>query len=209
MERMALKAVLRETKNSKGELNRMRRAEQIPAIVYGKGQEAIPVIVEAGAIRQVISTEAGLNAIVDIEISNGGKIGKETVMIKHVQRDIMFQERLLHIDFIRISLLEKITVNVPLNFVGDSPGVKEAGVLQALKREVEVKCLPTSLPDMIEVDISGLGIGDSILIQEIALPEGVEIIAEPDEPVVQVLSAAKTEENVPVARSEGAGEGKE
>ncbi len=206
MERITLNAKKRSGKHTQGELNRMRKEDSVPAIVYGRGGESLPVIVDSRNMRQILATEAGLNAILELDINNGTAGAKETVMIKDVQRDILIQERLLHIDFIRISLTEKILVNVPLNYTGDSPGVKDGGVLQIIRREAEVHCLPTAIPDMLDVDVSALEIGENLLVKDIPLPEGVEMKLDPEDPVVQVLSPSMPEEE---AAGEEAPEGDE
>ncbi|NLZ28455.1 MAG: 50S ribosomal protein L25, partial [Firmicutes bacterium] len=136
---------------------------------------------------------------VELKIINGKKTGEkavETVMFKELQRDILYSDRLLHIDFIRISLTEKILADVPLQVVGemDSPGVKEDGVVQLLRRDVQVFCLPAEIPDFLEVDVSSLEIGDGILARELALPENIELETDPEEILAQVLMPREEEE---------------
>lgn len=197
MERIALEAKLRSGRNTKGELNRMRGENQVPAVVYGRGKEATSVILDGRLLRQALSSGAGSNAIVELGIKNGEKdkeVVTETVMFKDVQRDILVSERLLHVDFIRISLTEKILADVPLQITGESPGVKEGGVLQVLKRDVEVNCLPAAIPDLIEVDISSLEIGDSLMAKDLVLPEEIELQTDPEETLVQVLVPVQEEE---------------
>ncbi|MFY9114026.1 MAG: 50S ribosomal protein L25 [Dethiobacteria bacterium] len=199
MERIALEAVLRSGRGTRGELNRLRQENQVPAVVYGRGKETLSLVVDGGALHKALSSDAGENAIIELEIMNGKKKGKktiETVMFKELQRDILYSERLLHIDFIRISLTEKISADVPLQVVGDmdSPGVKEGGVVQLLKRDVQVFCLPAEIPDFLEIDISSLEIGDGILAQELVVPENIELQTDPEEMLVQVLMPQEEEE---------------
>lgn len=124
-------------------------------------------------------------------------------MVKEMQRHILQQDRLLHVDFIRISMEEEIEVNVPLNFVGEAAGVGVGGILQVLAREVSVKCLPANIPEQIEVDISSLQIGDGISAGELQLPNGVSLLTAPEELLVQVL--APEAEEVPAAGEEAEG----
>ncbi len=199
MERIELEAKLRSGGNTKGELNRLRQKDLVPGIVYGRGKANIPVLLDGRLLRQALSSGAGSNAIVELNIKNGGaqkKPAQETVMFKEVQRSILFQDRLLHVDLIRISLKEKILANVPLNFVGesDSPGVKEGGIVQMILREVEVYCLPASIPDSLEVDISHLNIGDSLVVSDLVLPDGVELRTDPEETLLQLLAPTQEEE---------------
>ncbi len=189
MENVTLTARERSFNNTKGELNLLRREDNIPAVIYGRNKETKPILLNGKEFRQVLSTEAGSNVVIDLSVTNGQDQDgeEETVMIKEIQRDILVPERLLHVDLIRISLTEKLTVNVPIDLVGEPEGVKEGGVLQELKREVEVSCLPTAIPDQIEMDISQLKIGDNLTAQDLTLPEGVELLEDPEETLVSVL----------------------
>lgn len=214
MERIALEAQLRSGRNSKGELNRLRREDKVPAVVYGRGKDTTSILLDGRQLRQALSSEAGSNAIVELGVKNGEKNKEtvtETVMFKDVQKDILVSERLLHIDFIRISLTEKILANVPLQITGDSeaPGVKEGGIMQALKREVEVYCLPAAIPDFLEVDISSMNIGDSLLVKDLELPQDIELETDAEETLVQVLAPqeeAEEGEEAEAAEAEAAEE---
>ena len=108
-------------------------------------------------------------------------------MFKDIQRHMMVKDRIMHVDFIRISMTDKIEVAVQLLFTGEPAGVKQGGVLQILMREVQVRCLPAAIPEHFEVDLSDLNIGDSISTGSLDMEEGVELITDPDEPQAQVL----------------------
>ncbi len=205
MDRVALEAKLRPERLTKGELNKLRNEEKVPAVVYGRGKETMSVILDARSLWKVLTTESGNNVIIELDVQNGakGKQKKETVMLKDIDRDIMLREKIIHADFIRISLSEKLTVNVPLNFTGDPVGIKEGGILQTLKREVEINCLPTAIPESLDIDISTLKIGDSLLAMNLELPEGVELLAEPEEMLVQIVAPGQEEEET-VDAEEGA-----
>lgn len=212
MERLGLQAKLRSGGNKKGELNRLRKQDQVPGVVYGRGKENLPVLLDGRLLRQALSSGAGSNAIIELQIENGDSQKEkttETVMFKEVQRDILVRDRLLHVDFIRISMQEKMVASVPVQIVGesDSPGVTEGGIVQVLLREVEVYCLPASIPDSIEVDISALNLGESLVANDLVLPEGVELSTDPEETVV--LIAAPSEEVEPEEEEEAAEEAAE
>ncbi len=198
MEKLYLEAERRSGHNTKGQLNSLRKEGWIPGVLYGRGKDSIPLVLDVRLVRQVLSSEAGENAVVELQIKNGNsnKNITENVMFKEIQRDILVRERLLHVDLIRISLTEKILVNVPVQFVGESeaPGVKEGGLVQALLREVEVYCLPASIPESLDVDISHLDVGDSVVANELVLPKGVELRTEPEETLAQVLMPRQEEE---------------
>ncbi len=207
MERSVLEAEIRPLQ-TKGALNRARQEGKVPAVLYGRGKENLPLMVEARSLRQLLAS-GGDNALIDLQIKDDGKKPiLETVMIKEIQRHLIQKEKMLHVDFIRISMTDRIEVNVQLNFIGEPPGVKEGGVLQILNREVVVKCLPADIPESIPVDLSGLAIGDSVLAESIQLPEGIELITAPDEPLAQVL-APTAEEEPEAAEAAEAAEGVE
>jgi len=193
VERTVLEAEMRPLQ-TKGALNRARQEDRIPAVLYGRGKKNLSLMVEARSLRQLLASGGG-NALIDLQIKNAGKKPiRETVMIKEIQRHVIQKDKLLHVDFIRISMTDRIEVNVQLNYIGEPPGVKEGGVLQILNREVVVKCLPADIPESIAVDLSGLAIGDSVLADSIQLPEGIELITAPDEPLAQVLAPSVAEE---------------
>jgi len=205
---VTLEAQKRSSRLTKGELNRFRQEDKIPAVIYGREKEPVPVFLDGKEFRQVLSTEAGANVVIDLNLTNGqsSSSASETVMIKDIQRDILVQDRLLHVDLIRISLTEKRSVNVPVDYVGEPVGVKEGGVVQVLIREVEVSCLPTAIPDQLEMDISELEIGENLTAKDLSLPEGVELEEDPDETLVSILTPVTEEEIEGEEEEEGAEE---
>jgi len=122
-------------------------------------------------------------------------------MFKDIQRNILYQERIVHVDFIRISMTDKIEVAVYLNFIGEPAGAAEGGVVSKVTREVQVKCLPGDIPEQFDVDISALTIGDSIAAESLVLEGDIELITPPDTVLVQVL-APMAEELEPAADGE-------
>lgn len=207
MEKLTLEAQKRSGGNKKGELKSLRREDRVPGVVYGRGKDTLPVVLNGRSLRQALSSGAGSNAIIELSVINGDSQKKETetVMCKEVQRDTLVQERLLHVDFIRISMQEKMLANVPIQIVGDSdsPGVKEGGIVQVLLREVEVYCLPASIPELLEVDISSLNQGENLVSADLILPEGVELRTDPEETVV-LVAAPEQEEVAPAEEGEEA-----
>lgn len=196
MERMTLSAEYRPP-ISKGERNRLRAHDKVLAVLYGRGKETIPLVVDGRSLRHVLST-GGSNVLMNLEIKQPGKKNiNETVMFKDIQRHMMVKDRIMHVDFIRISMTDKIEVAVQLLFTGEPAGVKQGGVLQILMREVQVRCLPAAIPEHFEVDLSDLNIGDSISTGSLDMEEGVELITDPDEPLAQVLAPTAIEEEEP------------
>lgn len=181
MDRLSLTAKVRE-EGGKGHARRMRKTGYVPAILYGPKREATPLKVKS----QELAASLASNAIIDLTIE--GEDGQENavVMLKELQRDIL-KGFLLHADFHEISLDETMVVSVAIELEGTPAGVKEGGVLSQLLREVEVECLPTSIPSKLTLEVNELEIGDSLEVGEIDLPEGVDFITPTDETVVTVI----------------------
>lgn len=202
MERVNLEAKRREG-TGKGAVRKLRRAGQVPAVVYGRGMEATPIAVEAKALRTALHTAAGMNVLIDLAISDGTQAGR-TVMVKDLQRDI-FRKDIIHVDFHTIDLAEKVEAHVRLVFSGQAKGVVEdGGIFETQRREIIVECLPTQIPEHIDVDISGLGIGRSLHISDLVLPREVTLVTEPGEVVATVVAPKEEVVEAPAAVPEAA-----
>lgn len=205
MDRMVLEAQARPSM-TKGERNQLRGEGKVPAVIYGRGDDNLPLVVDGRILRQVLTT-GGSNVLVDLAVkAKGKKTRQETVMFKDVQRDMLFQDRIVHVDFIRISMTDKIEVSVQLNFVGEPVGADDGGVLTVVTREVLVKCLPGDIPEQFDIDISALNIGDSITAESMVLEGDIELLTLPETTLVQVLAPMAEEELEPAAEGEAAGE---
>jgi large subunit ribosomal protein L25 len=189
MERMQVEAAPR-VKASKGLLNSLRAEGKVPGTVYGQQDAAVSVSVDAKEITRIVQSATGLNTLVDLALE--GK--KETVIMKELKRNILLPERYVHVDFLRISLKDKLEVQVPVVLTGEAAGVKEGGIIQQSLREVALKCLPTAIPESLELDITNLGVGESLTVAELKVPEGTEFISEPDETVVTVVAPRMVED---------------
>ncbi len=201
MDRMVLKAEKRSPL-TRGELNRLRREGKVPAVIYGRGKETQSLLVDGRILRQALAKE-GTNVLIDLQIEENAGPQSETVMLKEIQRHLWRQEMLLHVDFIRISMEDEIEVEVPLSFTGEAAGAAEGGILQFILRVVSVRCLPGNIPELIEVDISSLHIGEGISAAALTLPEGVRLLVDPEETLVQMLAPMEEEEEeLPEAEEE-------
>ncbi|MFC4600557.1 50S ribosomal protein L25 [Cohnella hongkongensis] len=181
----ALLVQLRET-SSKGELRRLRESGGVPGVVYGKGLAAASKIaIDARALAGML--KGNPYAVIDMDIPGAGK---HPVMLSEMQKDPI-SGQVLHIDFRRIDLNEKITTSARLDFTGESPGEKEGGLLQVVLHEIEIECYPKDIPDAIAADVSGLEMGEHLTIGEIALPSGVAAVQDPETVVVAVLAPQK------------------
>ncbi|GKU77094.1 50S ribosomal protein L25/general stress protein Ctc [Paenibacillus sp. L3-i20] len=182
---IAMKADQRSNQ-TKGDLRKLRLNGQIPGVVYGRGLEsAANISIDEKQLTALLRSQP--NAVLDLDIPS---VGKHSVMVANVQRDAL-NRQLIHVDFHQINMNEQVKAHVRIDAVGDSTGVREGGILQAILHELEVQCLPNSIPDAITVDISTLGIGESLLVSDLTLPEGVEVKSEPQLVVVTILAPQK------------------
>ncbi len=201
MDRMAMEVHTRPPL-TKGQRNQLRREDRVPAVIYGRGADNFPLVLDGRTLRQVLMT-GGSNVLLDLKVkSKGKKTRQETVMFRDIQRDMLYQDRILHVDFIRISMTDKIEVAVPLNFIGEPVGADEGGVLSLVAREIEVKCLPADIPEQFDIDISELGIGDSITAESLVLEGDIELITSPETILAQVLAPMAEEELEPAVEEE-------
>lgn len=175
----------------KGAARTVRREGRIPGVLYGHGEESVPLTVDAAELQKLTHAISIENTIVDLSLEDGG--GEYKVLIRELQRH-PFREDLVHVDFFHVAMDEMIGVEVPIVIVGVPTGVKDrGGVLDHQLRELAVYCLPSNIPEKVELDVSALDIGDSIHVRDIALPE-VEIETDPDRSVVAVLAPTVIEE---------------
>lgn len=197
MERVSLEAKRRDGTGT-NRVRKLRLQGLVPAVVYGRGREPMPVIVEGKALRASLHTHAGLNVLIDLSIVDGSR-SAETVMVREIQRG-MFKRDIIHVDFHTIDLSEKVEAHVPLVFTGQAKGVvDDGGVLEIQLREVVVECLPTQIPETIEIDISALGVGDSLHVSDIKLPSEVTLVTSAEGAVATVVMPKEIEEVAPAA----------
>jgi len=212
------------TETGKGAIRRLRRADKVPGIVYGIGKEPVSLTMAQNKLRHAMEHEAFFSSILSLNIDGN----KEQVVLKAVQRHA-YKPKIEHLDFLRIDPKAKITMHIPLHFIGGdiAPGVKtEGGIVSHMMSDLEIKCLPADLPNNIEVDISGLELNQTLHLLDLKLPEGVEIVTllqDPEnnqpvvnvhmprvikEPVEEVEEAAEGAEAAPAEGEEGKGEEK-
>ena len=173
----------------KGASRRLRRTGKVPAILYGTGEAPQMLALDHNPVMHSLENEAFYSHILTVNVD-----GKSVrAVLKDLQRH-PFKPIIMHLDLQRVSETEKLRMHVPLHFIGEdkAPGVKQAGgVASHLVTEVEVSCLPKHLPDFIEVDVSNLGLNETVHLSNLPLPEGVELVAllhgkEYDLPVVSI-----------------------
>ncbi|MEF3691501.1 MAG: 50S ribosomal protein L25 [Candidatus Moraniibacteriota bacterium] len=188
MEKINLKVTLRE----KGNLKKERKNGMIPAVLYGQKKENKNIWLEELAFGKVFE-KAGENTVVVLDLEDGNK---DNVLICDYQIDPL-SGKFRHVDFLRINMKEEVETNVPLVFVGEAPAVKEGGgILVKVLDEIEVKCLPGNIPQEFEIDLTKLvNFEDVISISDLIVPEGVEILDDP-ETVIASVSEPRSEEEL-------------
>ncbi len=204
MERPVLLANIREGVG-KEVAKKLRASGRIPAIFYGPRSHTIPLVIDPKELTKTLQTEAGENVLIDLEIRNDDQAERRVAMVKEIQIDPL-QRTPLHVDLYEIAMDEMVTVEVPINLVGKSEGVKMGGILDLIRRVVQIQCLPGDIPKRIDVDVASLKIGDSIHVQDLQV-EKAKIIADSNFTVVTVvppLAEEKPKEEVVPEVAEGA-----
>ncbi|ACB83661.1 50S ribosomal protein L25/general stress protein Ctc [Natranaerobius thermophilus] len=181
--------VKERTVTRKSEVKKLRTNNEIPAVLYGKNIESKKLSIEKRELLDALSTAAGDNVLLDLKLDNGESY---PAIFKEIQKDPI-KGFFIHIDFHTIDLKETLQVSVPLNIEGEPVGVENGGIPQYQLREIEIECLPTQIPDHIEVDVSNIDLNESINVGDLPLPEGSELVTEPEETVMSVV-APETEE---------------
>lgn len=176
---MSQNATLKATTRSdagKGVARKLRRAGQIPAVVYGDGAESLPLSLDAHDTLVLFKKISVENTIVSLDTDKGESID---TLVREVQVH-PFRDDILHVDFLRIRKGMAVDVNVPVRLEGVPDGVRlEGGILEQIIHDLSVRCIPSKIPEVIEVDVSGLAVGDSLHVSDLATEEGFEILADP------------------------------
>lgn len=190
MELIELTATIRTTRGN-GAARVLRRNAQIPAVLYGPGKDPILLSIHTKELEQVLKDIPVAQALIDLKIEND-KTTPRSAMIKELQVHPLSQHY-LHADFYEIDMARKIKVKIPVATRGVSAGVEMGGIVQIVRRELEVSCLPNAIPVAIELDITDLNIGDAIHVEDIALGDDIDISADVNFTVITV-SSPKVEE---------------
>ena len=200
MHTVALTAQVRKTLG-KGAARSLRRQSLVPAVLYGRDVESTLLSVSPTDLETATSTASAENILIDLTITDGESMRNQRAMIREIQVDPV-KRNILHVDFLGISMDRQITVEVPINLVGDPVGVSAGGMLQQVLRSVEISCLPDRIPDTLELDVSSLSMGHSLHVSDLQAPEGVELLSDQRLTIATVLAPKKIEEK-PAAPAEG------
>lgn len=178
----------RRTDTGKGPMRRLRAAGKVPAILYGPNRETTAIVCSHEQVERRLAHLEGSHLIrlVNAAGASEADLHERMVLVREMQRHPV-TGFVLHADFFEVDLTERLQVSVPLHFVGKAAGVVAGGILQPVLREIEIECLPTEIPEFVEVDVSHLGIHDAIHASDLKLPEGTSIAGDATLTVVTVL----------------------
>ena len=183
MSTVTLSATLR-SESGKGAARALRRAGSVPAVIYGHKREPMSLSIATRELERLLERVAPGSTVVELSID--GKVSR--TIIREIQKH-PFKKQLVHVDFQELVAGENITVSIPLIITGVSVGVRSSGgVLDQTLRELEISVDPSAIPNHIDVDVSALGVGDSIHVRDLTLPDGITVITDSDASVVVVAA---------------------
>ena len=203
MNEFEVRAVTREGLG-KGETRRLRRTGMIPAVIYGSNEDPAHLSLYENELKRQMSNEAFFSHILGVSVE-GGKTSQ--AVIKSLQRDPA-TDRVIHVDFQRVSSSQELQMSVPLHFMNEDtcPGAKAGGIVSHLMVDVEIACLPKDLPEYIEVDLAAVELGQTVHLSELQLPEGVRlgvVVDESHDPAVVSVAQAFDLDAEPAEGEEG------
>jgi large subunit ribosomal protein L25 len=213
MEEITLSVEARSDRG-KGAARRLRRSGKVPAVFYGPKSSAMPIAVDRKDFASHVANLEGSHLI--RFASSTADLQQRVALVREVQHHPV-NGGILHVDFYEVDLTRRLRVTVPLHFVGRAKGIADGGILQPIVREMEVECLPSDIPQFIEVDVTTLAIHDAVHLADVTMPANVSAVFETNEAVVTVLpptveevkTAAAAEGEVEAAAAPAAAETKE
>jgi large subunit ribosomal protein L25 len=183
-ERIKLEVRERESRGS-AEARRLRRAGLVPGVLYGRGKTPHVISIPERELRRVLSGPAGLHAILDV-VLDGQKTAHPSILKEYQLHPV--RGKLIHVDLHEVRLDQPIQAQVSITLVGEASGVKEGGVLSQVTREVNVEALPMEIPEHLDLDVSGMAIGDSLRVADLKAIEGVTFLDDPEETVLATVT---------------------
>ena len=187
MEQRELAVTVRNA-TGKGVARRLRQEGLIPAVFYGHKAEPMALSLNPTDLKKIISSESGRNTLITLKF-DGKKEKDRVALLKELQLTPL-KRSYLHADLCEVLMDEKINARIPIHFIGKSVGVKEGGIEQHARRELDIRCLPGNLIDFIEVDVTSLAVGDSVHVKDVKVPEGIEVLDPAGDTVVAILAPA-------------------
>jgi large subunit ribosomal protein L25 len=198
----------KRTMTGKGSARKLRSGGRLPVILYGPETSPIMLSLDYKQLQKILRGKSAENIIFDLKIDSNGIDQSRRVMIKELQKDPVTRDY-LHVDFYEISMEKELEVDIPVYLVNTPIGVSEGGILEHIRRELKILCMPTNLVDKIEIDVSGLAIGQSLHIEDIDLPPGLKSIEDRDLTIATVGAPTIEEEVEEEIEEEGEEEGEE
>src|SRR5262245_33660942 len=181
----------------KGPARRLRASGRVPAIIYGPKRQTLAISISALEYSRKLAHLEGTHLVRLVSAADADPDLHDRVVLIREAQEHPVTGVLLHADFYEVDLTARIEVTVPVHFVGKAAGVVTGGILQPVLRELRVECLPTEIPEFVEVDVTPLGIHDALHVRDLHLPEGIKSMMEPGQTVVTVV--APTMEEAPAA----------
>ncbi len=175
-----------QTRPENSKPNALRRAGQVPAVLYGhKGAESVNLTIEAKVAELLVRDAAINNTLIDLSIPDLSWSGK--ALLREVQTHPWKGAKLYHLSFFAVGTHDSLDVVLPVHPIGEAKGIRlGGGSLDLQMNEMRIRCAPDNIPDAVEVDVSDLGVGESLHVREVKLPAGVEALDDPDQVVVMV-----------------------
>ncbi|WP_028840631.1 50S ribosomal protein L25/general stress protein Ctc [Thermodesulfobacterium hveragerdense] len=199
MRQVSLSAVKRD-KTGKECAKKLRKQGLIPAIVYGHNFDPVPISVKANELESILHKYKGETLLFNLEVQNG-----ENQKIQAILKDYQLHpvtDKIIHLDFVAIKEGETVSIDVPLEFVGRPVGLTKGGVIEIFMHDLTVECLPSNIPDKIQVEISNLDLGDVLHVKDIRVPEGVKVLDNPEDTVITIVAEGGEEEGASTEESE-------
>lgn len=194
MDQLSLAARVR-TEVGKGAARKLRRSDQVPAIFYGPNSQPVMLAVKYLDLKTLLKRASSENVIFQLQIESGQGTENRTVMLKELQSDPI-KPVYYHADFYEVSMDKEITLNVPVHLVGTPVGAAKGGILQHVKRELSVSCLPGNLVEFLEVDVAALDMGNAVHVKDIVLPTGMKTSEDGDTAIAVVTAPHVVAEKV-------------
>ena len=194
----------KRTMTGKGSARKLRSVGRLPVILYGPETSPSMLSIDYKQLQKNLRGKSAENIIFDLKADSNEKNQSKRVMIKEIQKDPVTRDY-LHVDFYEISMEKELEVDIPVYLINTPIGVSEGGILEHVRRELKIACMPKNLVDKIEVDVSGLGIGQSLHIDDITLPPGLKSIEDGDLTIATV-GAPTIEEEIEEEEIEEEGE---
>ncbi len=201
MATMQLNTAIR-TKTGKGPARRLRSEDKLPAIFYGPKANPIMLSIDYVQLKKMLKGKSAENIIFDLRIDSDEESQPKKVMIKEIQRDPVTRDY-LHVDLYEIAMEKEIEINIPVYLINTPIGVSKGGILEHTRRELGVLCMPKDLVEKIDIDVSGLDIGQSLHIRDISFPPGLKSTQDASLTIITVVAPITAAEEEEVEETEG------